>query len=336
MEEENHIENQANTNTPTASPVHSPIVTGIPTPSALSPKVSTASTVSNEALTPPDVKVVEGTKPEKDVEEKASVSEVESKYQNWSMVWAKQKGYPWWPAKYIIVDKLSEEAKKPLLKLIERRNGKCNLVRYITTEGKEFGWVEDDNIRPFKETFKDTITNRMIEYKPVVKAINDAIQVCKDTDYKIPQNEIRAFESEVKKQEKKAEEAEKRKAAMRHYDIGYIVVKDPLQTHIGIEGSVQRLQGVKEESEFYKELKNWESSDASEVVKVLNDMLVQPVALIDVLNRNNAVGETLDKMKKSSNIEISALADLVLEHVKQEVKYGIQSGEYHRCKEILN
>ncbi|EKE38302.1 hypothetical protein ENUP19_0263G0041 [Entamoeba nuttalli] len=335
MEEEKQVDTTTvQSSTPPMSPQHSHSIT--PSASPKENKVSTPLSPNKEdgsVATPTSRKKEEETKPKKSPNDSVTVIDKEieqNKWDNWSVVWVKQKGYPWWPAKIIIMDKLNKKKKGQLEKLIEFKRDKKYLVKYITN-GYEFGWVNDNQIKPFKEEFMNIITERMLGKKDVVESINKAIEITND---KISENDIDKFHKAVIKKEKQMEEEEKKKEKMRNCDIGFMVVNDPMIEITKIEGVVEK--NIENNISSLQKLKNWKEMDHSQVIEELNTLMKEPIMIHEIINPINKIGELLNSICQSTNIEISVLAERVLERIKKELKYAIISGEYQRCKEIFN
>ncbi|KAI8811264.1 hypothetical protein BJ742DRAFT_135111 [Cladochytrium replicatum] len=78
------------------------------------------------------------------------------------LVWAKVKGFPWWPGR------VEEEASEELLK--HRRRTDALPIQFFGT--REFSWCSKDELKPYEE-FKETLSNAA-KTKGFVKAVEDS------------------------------------------------------------------------------------------------------------------------------------------------------------------
>ncbi|KAI8811721.1 hypothetical protein BJ742DRAFT_795232 [Cladochytrium replicatum] len=78
------------------------------------------------------------------------------------LVWAKVKGFPWWPGR------IEEEASEELLK--HRRRTDALPIQFFGT--REFSWCTKDELKPYEE-FKETLSNAA-KTKGFVKAVEDS------------------------------------------------------------------------------------------------------------------------------------------------------------------
>nr|BAN40848.1 hypothetical protein [Entamoeba invadens] len=336
--------------TPTASPPHSQNMTPDVSPRVpshpVSPQISTPTQlkvdpkISTPTLTP---EIKEVTKPMKSPTNITSPKSPKSpkplspmnvspkemsnvKLPNWSIVWAKQKGYPWWPAKLVLVDSLPEDQKKPLAKIIEAKRDQSVLVRYFA-DGYQFGWVNANNIKPFGENFMETVTEKMLGNRNVVDAIDQAMEI-----EKIPDGDLSVYKTAASAAKKQMEEEERKREAMIHCDIGYFVGDVSIQG-FKLEGTPldKKLQDAQ-----YTRLVGWKSLTRPELVQLLREMMLTAVNIVDVMDQNWKVGNALYELEKENDVEVSTLAGMTLKHFKEETKRAIESGEYPRCIEFYN
>ena len=75
---------------------------------------------------------------------------VESIYQPYDLVWAKQTGKPWWPAE--VQDPLasSNDETQRLLKMRKTETQVFVLFFDPTREQRECAWIEADNLKPYR------------------------------------------------------------------------------------------------------------------------------------------------------------------------------------------
>ena len=185
------------------------------------------------------------------------------KYRNWMIVWAKQKGYPWTPAKVILHEKLAEKQKQKLQPILESSHRKEHqmLVRYLLDVKQmndlnnsninnvnqvdemnnennyqyQFGWVDEENIKSFSEHFLDVIDEKMICEKEIVSSIRKGIELSQQQYDKYVQlnqanqndfESIKVDEKDVKYFEKKIKEKETEKEKMRNCNIGSMIFEN--------------------------------------------------------------------------------------------------------------
>ncbi|KAL0076612.1 hypothetical protein F4703DRAFT_1884382 [Phycomyces blakesleeanus] len=86
------------------------------------------------------------------------------------IVFAKLKGYPWWPAR------IANEQDVPQKVLVKKAKTKCPLwtVRFFGT--KDYGFVGADNIKPFKnEDVEKDLSEKKFKSKDLEDAVRHAL-----------------------------------------------------------------------------------------------------------------------------------------------------------------
>ena len=252
-------------------------------------------------------------------------TETNKKYKNWAMVWAKQQGYPNWPAHVIVTEELSEEQRKPLSKFMKEKKEGEVLVRFID-EGYQFGWVNEEQIKPFEENFEESITQRMLEDDKVVKVIQDALKVNPTEKSKLLDKALAQIEKERKEKERVMEEC-------KNIDLGLFIVDDMYYQPLQLKLTVNKAES---DVELLKKLREWESMDKAELNKMMYKLLHTPFTIETLTDSNNKIAEVLKQiMSKSNDMEIISLAECLFERCKDEVKASIRAGDYNRCKEHI-
>ncbi|KAL7713224.1 PWWP domain-containing protein [Entamoeba marina] len=92
-------------------------------------------------------------KEEVKMEEENQIAEEEIIFDNGVCLWAKQPGYPWWPAKSIVISQLPSDKRPQYIKLLDSKKPHTHLVQYFNDK-PEFAWLTIDNMRSFREHFE--------------------------------------------------------------------------------------------------------------------------------------------------------------------------------------
>ncbi|KAL7713391.1 PWWP domain-containing protein [Entamoeba marina] len=232
----------------------------------------------------------------------------ESSYDNWSIVWAKQKGYPWNPAKFINLDTLDDKTKEPLMKFLSSKKPGSSLVRYLTND-YVFGWVDNSQIRPFKESFSETVTEKMLTEPTLVDSIHEAFKLTNtpssSNDYKL-----------------------------QNIDLGLMVSHSEGVQLQSMKFKLEITKVTPTDNDVWKTLEKWKNEPVEKINQLLEEMLNQVIPIDVIINPANNVSDIITSLKTSTNIETVSFAELLFERIKQSLKLSIQSGEYSRCKEF--
>jgi len=87
------------------------------------------------------------------------------------LLWAKIRGYPWWPAKLISPESLTENTRDLILK---ERKKDTYLVKFFISGEPSYGWMKRDQITPFFGPFYDQYSKK--NYKQLPQAIELALE----------------------------------------------------------------------------------------------------------------------------------------------------------------
>ena len=124
---------------------------------------------------------------------------------------------------------------------------------------------------------------------------------------------------------------------MRNCNIGVMTIenKKPIESEYVQCFVVNQNQSVSNEIvkmvTLFKEWIEKKNGNENEIISELRLLLNIPLPLHDIINPKNEFGLLLNQLMKSDNLVISTLAEMVLSKLKNEIKIGIQSGEYDRC-----
>ncbi|KAL7721071.1 PWWP domain-containing protein [Entamoeba marina] len=266
------------------------------------------------------------------VASESSVTKVESigtlplneqilQYDNWSIVWAKQKGYPWNPAKFINLDTLDDKTKEPLMKF---------LIRYLTND-YVFGWVDNSQIRPFKESFSETVTEKMLTEPTLVDSIHEAFKL---TNTPSSSNDYKLFEKALAYKKHLMEIEEQQNFERQNIDLGLMVSHSEGVQLQSMKFKLEITKVTPTDNDVWKTLEKWKNEPVEKINQLLEEMLNQVIPIDVIINPANNVSDIITSLKTSTNIETVSFAELLFERIKQSLKLSIQSGEYSRCKEF--
>ncbi|ORX88046.1 hypothetical protein K493DRAFT_411114 [Basidiobolus meristosporus CBS 931.73] len=131
-----------------------------------------------------------------------------SKHAPGTIVWAKIKGYPWWPAK------IKKESEVPSAVLKQKPNRPIPIVSVKFYGTKDYGWITSDNIKPFDEHLQEFSKGRRgVQFDRAVKEASNPDAQMTDTEEEVQEAEEDELESEEEAAPKKTPKRGGRKKA---------------------------------------------------------------------------------------------------------------------------